>query len=90
MPLVVRDLAFNKLLAGRLAIVREVEEVDHARLLLEDCRPARVDDALEPECGVVFLPPMPDENRVRLRERDELELWPQRASELDGNEWIHV
>lgn len=74
MRLVVGDFAADELRAGRLAVVGEVEQVDHSRLLLLHGLPAKVDDALQPEGLVVLLPAVPDQNRVRLGERLELEL----------------
>ena len=47
MPFVVSDFASNELRTGRLAVVREVEKMDHARLLLQDRLPAEVDYALQ-------------------------------------------
>ena len=84
MPFVVSDFASYEFGARRLAVVREVEKMDHARLFLEDRLPAEVDNALEAERLVVLLPTMSDEDRVRLGKRDELELW-KRWAERMGN-----
>lgn len=81
MPFVVSDFASYEFGARRLAVVREVEQVNHPRLLLQDRLPAEVDDTLEAKRLVVLLPPMSDEDRVRLGKRDKLELWKQRADE---------
>ena len=49
MPQVVGDLVPDELGTWGLAIVRKVEEVNHARFLLQDRRPAKVHDALQSE-----------------------------------------
>ena len=74
MPQVIGDLVLDELGTWGLAIVRKVEEVDHARFLLQDRSPAEVHDALQPESLMVFLPAVPDKHGVGLREGDKLEL----------------
>ena len=71
---VVCDFAFHEGCTRRFAIVREIEEVDHVGLLLLHGLPAEVNNALEAEGLMVLLPTMSDEDRVRLRKWDELEL----------------
>ena len=80
MPFVVSDFASYQLGARRLAVVREVEEVDHTRLLAEDRRPTEVDNALQSERSVVLFPAVPEKYRVRVGERNELELCASRVS----------
>jgi hypothetical protein len=46
--------------------------MNHARLLLEDSLPAEVDDAFQAEDFVILFPPMANQDRVRLWERNEL------------------
>ena len=74
MKQVIGDLSFHELRPGRLAVIRKVKEVNHTRLLLKDCLPAEIDNALEPEGLVILLPSMSDEDGVRLRQGNELEL----------------
>ena len=74
MPQVIGDLVLDELSTWGLAIVRKVEEVDHARFLLQDRSPAEVHDALEPQRLMVFLPAVPNEHGVGLREWDKLKL----------------
>ena len=74
MPQVIGDLVLDELGARGLAIVRKVEEVNHARFLLQDRRPAEVHNALEPQRLMIFLPAVPNEHGVGLREGDKLEL----------------
>ena len=71
---IIGDLSLHELRPGRLAVVRKVKEVNHTRLLLEDCLPAEIDNALKPEGLVILLPSMSDEDGVRLRQGNELEL----------------
>lgn len=74
MEFVVSDLG-EELRSGRLAIVREVEEMDHVRFLFQDCLPAEIDNALQAKYLVIFLPSMANKNRVGLGQGLELELW---------------
>jgi hypothetical protein len=58
-----------------LAVVRKIENMDHIVLLLPDHLPTVVNDRAQPERLVVLLPPVPDENRIRIWQRLELELY---------------
>ena len=73
MKQVIGDLSFHELRPGRLAVIRKVKEVNLTRLLLKDCLPAEIDNALKPEGLVILLPSMSDEDGVRLRQGNELE-----------------
>ena len=72
MPQVVGDLVPDELGTWGLAIVRKVEEVNHARFLLQDRRPAKVHDAFQSERLMVFLPTVTNKHGVGLWERDKL------------------
>ena len=73
--LVLGDLAVaEEMLGTRLAVVGEVEHVQHVVFLLLDHLPAEVDNALQDESLVVLLPSVTDEDRVGLGKRLELEL----------------
>ena len=64
----------NNVVEARLAVVREVEDMKHVVFLLQDHFPAVVNNRFEPECLMILFPAMTDENGIRLRERDKLEL----------------
>ena len=63
-----------------LAVVREIEEVDHVVLLLENGLPVEVHDALETEHLMVLLPAVADEDRVCLGQWTRLEVCNEESS----------
>lgn len=60
MVFIIRKLSLHELIARRLAIVREIEQVDEVGLLALYGLPAEVDDGGEAKRGVVFLPSVAD------------------------------
>lgn len=56
MVFITRKLSLHELIASRLAIIREIEQVDEIGLLALDGLPAEVDDGREAERGVVLFP----------------------------------
>ena len=72
MVLVIGDFALHEGCTRCFAVVREIEEVYHVRLLPQHGLPAEVNNALEAEGFMVLFPTMPDKNGVRLRKRFKL------------------
>ncbi len=71
---VIRNLALQKLLASRFPIIRKVQQMYQVRFLLLDRLPAKVHNVLEAEEFVVLFPSISYQNRVRIGQRNELEL----------------
>ena len=71
---VLRDLPIaQNVLRESLAVVRKVENVKHVMFFFEDRLPAEFNDRPKAQCLVILFPPVPDEDRVGLRERRQLE-----------------
>ena len=49
--------------------------MDEIRFFILDSFPAEVDDRLEAQGFVILLPTISDQDRIRVRERDELEFY---------------
>lgn len=72
MLLVTRHLVFQQLVTPSLSIIREIKQMNKIRFLLENGLPAKIDDRLQAEDFVVFLPAMTNKDGVRSGQRTHL------------------